>query len=132
MNGPRKKAPMAPQLIPRISTITSISTQASITASKMKAALIQRINLTSERSLMSLFTKPAQKSFENEELDIKTKEARVDMEAERISSKMMPERDSGIMLVRSSGISLSKSGLPSINAFGVFSGLRKTCVVAPT
>ena len=61
-----------------------------------------------------------------------TRAARVDMEADRINKSMMMESDSGMTLVRSSGINASTLGLPlSRNAAGEACGLRKTRVVEP-
>jgi len=46
-----------------------------------------------------------------------TSAARVDIEADRISSRIITESDSGITLARSSGISLSYMGIPLLNTW---------------
>ena len=53
------------------------------------------------------------------------------MLAERISSSMSTERDSGTTLASISGISASKTGRPSAKAAGAVSGLRKRRATAP-
>ena len=68
-----------------------------------------------------------------DELDIRTRDARVDMDAARINRRMMIIIDSGMILLSSSGIRASKLGEPSVkNAEGVASGERKMRVVDPT
>ena len=70
-------------------------------------------------------------SLATEELDISTSAARVDMDADRISSRIRTDSDPGITLESSSGIRASKTGLPPLKAPGVRSGLRKILLVAP-
>ena len=90
--------------------------------------LIINVNLVSE---IPFSTKPAYKSFTIEELEIKTKAARVDIDADTISNNMRTDSDSGITLANNSGISTSKTGFPFTNAAGAFSGDKNSRVVAP-
>ena len=68
----------------------------------------------------------------NEALEIRTSEASVDMDADKISKRMTTNNDSGMIRVSNSGINASKMGLPSaVNAAGVMSGVRKILDVEP-
>ena len=65
-------------------------------------------------------------------LEISTNEARVDIEAARISSRMTTVRADGTTVISISGIKASKMGLPfSVNASGLVAGFKKTLVNAP-
>ena len=65
------------------------------------------------------------------ELEIRTSAAKVDMEADRMSSSIRIDRDWGTIFVNSTGMSASKTGLPLSNASGVVAGDRNIRVVAP-
>ncbi len=69
----------------------------------------------------------------SDELDISTSAASVDMEADRISSRMITDSDSGITLAKSSGIRRSYIGTPALNtcANSGSPGDKKILVVEP-
>lgn len=130
-NGPRKNAPMAPQEIPNMATMVSTLRKARVTDNMIKNALANLISRVKVPSLAFLLIKPWYRSLVSDELEINTRAARVDMDAERIRSKIMTDNDSGITLARSSGIKRSKIGFPRSNASGLDSGVRNTLVVDP-
>ncbi len=65
------------------------------------------------------------------ELEIKTNAAKVDIDADKINSNIKTDKESGITLANNSGINASKTGFPSANALGEFSGFKNNLVVAP-
>ncbi len=129
--GPKNTEPIAPQDIDNMATIVSGLKYANITERRMKKTLAYLISMVSRSSDTSFAINPAYKSFITAELEISTKAAKVDMDADKISSNMITDKNSGITCANNSGIKASKIGLPFSNALGVVCGDKNNRVVAP-
>ena len=131
MKGPKKTEAIAPHEIARIVTITAGLKEARIMESKIKNTLPALIRIVKVLSEASFLINPWYRSFVIAELEIRTNAARVDIEADRMRSRITTERAAGITVTRSSGINMSKTGLPFTNASGLLSGERNILVNAP-
>jgi len=98
---------MAPHEIESMVTMVAGLNQASKTERKIKETLDIRINVVSFLSDACVFMNPAYISFEIEDDVIRTSAAKVDMDADSISIKIMMDKDSGITFDRNSGIKAS-------------------------